>query len=259
MVKRNGRKTIAITSGKGGVGKSSIASNMAYLLGNRNKSTFILDADLSLGNIDIMFGMVSKFNIKDVIDGSRQMDDIILQGPCGIRIIPATSGISEFSELKHDARAVLLSSLAILPEHDYLIIDTSAGISSNVVYFNALSEQIFVVLTPDPASITDSYAMIKVLSTKTGRKDFNVIVNMVKGEGEALELYKTVVGVTDRFLNVYLNYSGFVPFDQNVNNATRRQRLWAEHFPNSEASRALSKICDRLVSNDMEKSICRSI
>ncbi len=245
---RNGRKTIAITSGKGGVGKSSIASNMAYLLGNRNKSTFILDADLSLGNIDIMFGMISKFNIKDVMDGSRQMEEIILQGPCGIRIIPATSGVSEISDLNGDERAVLLSSLAALPEHDYLIVDTSAGISSNVVYFNALSEQVFVIVTPDPASITDSYAMIKVLSTKTGRKDFNIIVNMVKEESEALELYKKVVGVTDRFLDVSINYFGFVPLDQNVNLATRRQKLWAEHFPNCGATRALSKICDRLVS-----------
>ncbi len=244
----NGRKTIAITSGKGGVGKSSIASNMAYLLGNRNKSTFILDADLSLGNIDIMFGMISKFNIKDVMDGSRQMDEIILQGPCGIRIIPATSGVAEYSDLSQDERAVLLNSLATLPEHDYLIVDTSAGISSNVVYFNALSEQIFVVVTPDPASITDSYAMVKVLSAKTGRKEFNIIVNMVKEESEALELYKNIVGVTDRFLDVYLNYSGFVPFDQNVNAATRRQRLWAEQSPNCEATRSLSKICDRLVS-----------
>lgn len=247
MVK-NGRKTITITSGKGGVGKSSIAANMAYLLGNRNKSTFILDADLSLGNIDIMFGMISKFNIKHVMDGSRQMEEIILEGPCGIKIIPATSGVSEFSELNQDERAVLLSSLAMLPEHDFLIVDTSAGISSNVVYFNALSEQIFIVVTPDPASITDSYAMIKVLSSKTGRKDFNIIVNMVKEENEALELYKKVVGVTDRFLDVYLNYSGFVPLDQNVNTATRRQRLWAECFPNCEATQALAKICDRLVS-----------
>lgn len=245
---RNGRKTIAITSGKGGVGKSSIASNMAYLLGNRSRSTFILDADLSLGNIDIMFGMVSKFNIKHVMDGSREMEEIILNGPCGIRIIPATSGVSEFSELNQNERAVLLSSLACLPEHDYLIVDTSAGISSNVVYFNSLSEQIFVVVTPDPASITDSYAMIKVLSTRTGRKDFNIVVNMVKEESEALDLYRNLVGVTDRFLDVYLDYFGFVPLDQNVNAATRRQRLWAEHFPNCEATRALSKICDRLVS-----------
>ncbi|MHB8111748.1 MAG: MinD/ParA family protein [Syntrophorhabdaceae bacterium] len=243
-----GCKTITITSGKGGVGKSSIASNLAYLLGNRNKSTYILDADLSLGNIDIMFGMAPKFNIKDVLSGSRQMDEVILKGPCGIRIIPATSGFCEFSNLSDEEKAVLLSSLNDLPEHDFLIVDTSAGISSNVVYFNAMSEQIFIVVTPDPASVTDSYAMMKVLSAKTGRKDFNIIVNMVKEENEALDLYRKLVSVTDRFLNVYVTYFGYVPLDRHVNIATRKQKLWTEYFPDAGATRALSKICDRLVS-----------
>lgn len=244
----NGNTTITITSGKGGVGKSSIASNIAYLLGSRSKSTYILDADLSLGNIDIMFGMVSKYTIRDVMDGSRQIDEVILDGPCGIRIIPATSGVAELSELGDDERKILLSCLNTLPKHDYLIVDTSAGISSNVVYFNAMSEQVFIVVTPDPASITDSYAMIKVLSTKTHRKEFNIIINMVKEEDEALELYKKLVSVTDRFLNVYIKYSGYVPLDRHVNIATRKQRLWAEYFPDAGATRALSKICDRLVS-----------
>ncbi|HOW53359.1 MAG TPA: MinD/ParA family protein [Syntrophorhabdaceae bacterium] len=240
-------KTITITSGKGGVGKSSIVSNMAYLLGNMNKSTFILDADLSLGNIDIMFGMVSKFNVKDLIDGSRQIDEVIMEGPCGIKIIPATSGVSEFANLDTNERSILLTSLRTLPEHDFLIVDTSAGISSNVVYFNSMSEEVFVVITPDPASITDSYAVIKVLSKKTGRKDFNVIVNMVKDEKEALGIFKKIVNVTDRFLDVYLYYFGFIPLDKNINIATRKQRLWVEYFPDSSATRALTQICNRLV------------
>lgn len=240
-------KTITITSGKGGVGKSSIVSNMAYLLGNMNKSTFILDADLSLGNIDIMFGMVSKFNVKDLIDGSRQIDEVIMEGPCGIKIIPATSGVSEFANLDTNERSILLTSLRTLPEHDFLIVDTSAGISSNVVYFNSMSEEVFVVITPDPASITDSYAVIKVLSKKTGRKDFNVIVNMVKDEKEALGIFKKIVNVTDRFLDVYLHYFGFIPLDKNINIATRKQRLWVEYFPDSSSTRALTQICNRLV------------
>ncbi len=244
----NEGKTITITSGKGGVGKSSIASNMAYLLGNRDKSTFILDADLSLGNIDIMFGMISKFNVRDVIDGSRRIEEVILEGPCGIRIIPATSGVSEFAHLNENEKSILLASLDVLPKHDFLIVDTSAGISSNVVYFNAMSEEIFVIITPDPASITDSYATIKVLNSKTGRKDFNIIVNMVTEEKEALDLFRNVVGVTDRFLDVYLHYFGYIPFDRHIHVATRKQRLWVEHFPDAPATRALAKICDRLVS-----------
>ncbi|MBA4389355.1 MAG: flagellar synthesis regulator FleN [Syntrophus sp. (in: bacteria)] len=247
MVK-NGRKTITVTSGKGGVGKSSIVSNMAYLLGNMDKSTFILDADLSLGNIDIMFGMHPKYNVKDLIDGTRSIEEVIAEGPCGIKIIPATSGISEFSHLSENERKILFASIQGLPKHDILIIDTSAGISSNVVYFNAMSENIFVVITPDPASITDSYAVIKVLHKKTGRKDFNVIVNMVKDEEEALEIYKQILNVTDRFLDVYLDYFGYIPIDKNVNIATRKQKLWVERFPDTHATKALMQICNRLVS-----------
>lgn len=249
MVKNgNGRKTITVTSGKGGVGKSSIVSNMAYILGNMNKSTFILDADLALGNIDIMFGMIPKFNVKDLIEGSRGIEEVIIEGPCGIKIIPDTSGISEFSNLSDNERNMLFSSIQALPEHDFLIVDTSAGISSNVVYFNAMSEVIFVVITPDPASITDSYAVIKVLCKKTGRKDFNIIVNMVRDEKEALEIFKNILSVTDKFLDVYLAYFGYIPIDRNINVATRKQKLWVERFPDTDATQALVQICNRLVS-----------
>jgi flagellar biosynthesis protein FlhG len=244
----NGRKTITITSGKGGVGKSSIVTNMAYILGNMNKSTYILDADLSLGNIDIMFGVMPKYNVKDLMEGTKNIEEIITDGPCGIKIIPATSGISEYSNLSEGERNMLFSSIMGLPEHDYLIVDTSAGISSNVIYFNSMSENIFIVLTPDPASITDSYAVIKVLHKKTGRKDFNIIVNMVKDEKEALEVFKNIVNVTDKFLDVYLDYYGCIPLDKNINIATRKQKLWVERFPESSASQALVQICNRLVS-----------
>lgn len=242
------KTTISITSGKGGVGKSSIVSNMAYILGRRQESTYILDADLSLGNIDIMFGVVPKFNIKHLLDGSKQINEIVLEGPCGIRIIPATTGVCQFSNLSDEERDVLLSSFQELPDYDFLLVDTSAGISSNVIYFSAMSEKICLIVTPDPASITDSYAVIKVLSRSTGRKDFNIIVNMVRDEKEALDTFKKILQVTDRFLDVYLDYVGFIPSDKNISLATRKQRLWAEHFPDSPATRALTKICDRLVS-----------
>ncbi len=242
------RRTITITSGKGGVGKSSIVSNMAYLLGTMEKSTYILDADLSLGNIDIMFGMFPKFNIKDLIEGRKSISDIICEGPCGIRVIPATSGVSELSDLTIDERNILFSAFQELPDHDYLVVDTSAGISSNVVHFNAISDDIFIVVTPDPASLTDSYAVIKVLNKKTGRKDFNIILNQVKDEEEGLDIFRKILKVTDRFLDVYITFSGFLPTDRNINLATRKQKLWVEQFPDSPATVALKKICERLVS-----------
>jgi flagellar biosynthesis protein FlhG len=246
MEKRR-QKTITVTSGKGGVGKSSIVSNLAYLLGTRSESTFVLDADLSLGNLDIMFGVYPKFNMKDLLDGTKQIGEIIMEGPCGIRIIPGTSGVEELSNLSMDEQNIILSSFKELPEFDFLIVDTSAGISSNVVYFNAISEEIFVVVTPDPASVTDSYAVIKVLAKKTGRKDFHIILNMVRDEKEALDVYKKILSVSDRFLDVYLDFFGYIPRDEKINVATRKQRLWAEHYPDSQATKALTKMCDRLV------------
>ena len=241
------KKSIAITSGKGGVGKSSIVSNMAYLLSSMRKSTYILDADLALGNIDIMLGMVPKFNIRDLINGTKSMSDIIVDGPFGIKIIPATSGITEFSNLSMDEKNILLSSFQDIPDYDFLLMDTSAGISSNVVYFNAISQDVFVIITPDPASLTDSYATIKVLNRETGRRDFQIIVNMVRDEKEALDMYKKILLVTDRFLNISLDFVGYIPLDKNVNMAVKKQRLWAENFPETYATKALMQICNRLV------------
>lgn len=248
MMAIDGRKTITITSGKGGVGKSSIVSNMAYVLGNMNKSTFILDANLSVGNNDKMSSMAPKFNVKDLMEGTKRIEEIIAKGPCGIKIIPATSGISEFPKLSENEKNMFFSFIQELPEYDYLIVDTSADISTNVVYFNVMSQGIFIVLTPDPTSINDSYSVIESLHKKTGRKDFNIIVNMVKDEKEALDIFKNVVNVTDRLFDVYLDYFGYIPLDKNVSDATRKQKLWVELFPDTCATQALVQICKRLVS-----------
>ena len=241
------RKIIAVTSGKGGVGKSSIVSNMAYVLSTMGEVTYIFDADLSLGNIDVMFGMVPKFNVKDLIEGRKHITDVVADGPFGIKIIPATSGVAEFSNLSMEERQILLSSFREIPEYDFLIVDTSAGLSSNVVYFNAISEDVFIIITPDPASLTDSYAVVKALRSKTGQKTFNIIANLVKDEKEGIEIFKKILTVADRFLDVYLNFFGYIPADSNISLATKKQKLWAEHFPQSSATKALTKICDRLV------------
>jgi len=172
---------------------------------------------------------------------------VVVEGPFGIKIIPATSGVSEFSHLSMEERQILLSSFRELPEYDFLIVDTSAGLSSNVVYFNAISEDVLIIITPDPASLTDSYAVIKALRKKTGQKTFNIIANVVKDEKEGLEIFTKIITVTDRFLDVYLNFVGYIPADNNISVATRKQKLWAEHFPETSATKALTKICDRLV------------
>ena len=241
------KKTISITSGKGGVGKSSIVSNMAYLLDRMNEVTYIVDADLALGNIDIMFGIVPRYNIKDFIDGKRDLKEIVSRGPNGIKIIPATSGGYELSNLSDSEKNVFLSGLRSIPDYDFIIIDTQAGLSSNVIYFNSICEEMFLIVTPDPASLTDSYAVIKVLNKKTGRKNFNVIVNMVKDEAEGLDVYKKLLSVTDRFLRVYIEFYGYIPLDRNVADATKRQKLWTKEYPFTAATLALRDICLRLL------------
>ncbi len=241
------RKIISVTSGKGGVGKSSVVSNMAYLLGKMNEITYIVDADLALGNIDIMFGIVPKYNIKDFLEGKRDLYEIISSGPNGIKIIPATTGAYELSNLSDHEKNALFWAIKSIGDYDFLIIDTQAGLSSNVIYFNSICEEVFLILTPDPASLADSYAVIKVINRKTGRKNFNIIVNMVNDESEALKVYSKLLTVTDRFLNVYLDFYGYIPMDKNVALATKRQRLWTEHYPDSPATSALEKICLRLL------------
>jgi flagellar biosynthesis protein FlhG len=220
---------------------------MAYMLTGMGEGAYIFDADLSLGNIDVMLGMVPKFNVRDLIEGKKLIKDVVVEGPFGIKVIPATSGVSELSNLSMEERQILLSSFRELPDHDFLIIDTSAGLSSNVMYFNAISDEILIVITPDPASFTDSYALIKALRGRTGRKNFNIVANLVRDEKEGLAIFKKIVTVTDRFLDVYLDFFGYIPADVNISAATRKQRLWAEAFPQSAATKALSSICDRLV------------
>lgn len=240
-------RTIAVTSGKGGVGKTSIVSNLAYLLSRMGKSVYVLDADLSLGNVDVMFRVFPKFNIRDLLLGKKTIEEIVVERD-GVRIIPATSGISEFSHLSDSEKGKILSSFREIRAFDFLIIDTAAGISSNVVYFNNMCQEIFVIITPDPASLTDSYAVIKVLHRKTGRKEFRLIVNMVRDEREAEDVFRKLLSVTDRFLDVYLDFYGSIPMDRNIGMAVRKQRLWVEDFPDTIGTKALMRICKKLIS-----------
>ena len=240
-------RTIAVTSGKGGVGKTSIVSNLAYLLSKMGKSVYVLDADLSLGNVDVMFRVFPKFNIKDLLEGRKTIEEIVVERE-GVRIIPATSGILEFSHLSEAEKDKIISSFRQIDGFDFMIIDTAAGISSNVVYFNNMCQEIFIVITPDPASLTDSYAVIKVLHRKLGRRHFNLVVNMARDEREAEDIFRKLLSVTDRFLDVYLDFYGFIPLDRNIGLAVKRQRLWVQEFPETLGTKALMKICSRLIS-----------
>jgi flagellar biosynthesis protein FlhG len=246
---KNPTRMIAITSGKGGVGKTNIVANLGYALSKLGKSTLILDADLGLGNLDVLLGVTSKYNLSHVITGKKKMKEIIIDGPGDMKIIPAASGIQELTQLSPQQKIKIINELNVLSNsNDILLIDTAAGISSNVTYFNTRAHEIIVVVSPDPTSITDAYALMKVLSVKYSEKHFNLVVNLAGNIQEANEIYRQLKLVTDRFLDIGLNLLGYVLFDEKVTKCVRRQKIISEQFPETRASRCIAalarKICD---------------
>ncbi|MCK5568536.1 MAG: MinD/ParA family protein, partial [Spirochaetes bacterium] len=181
--KTNGPMVVAVTSGKGGVGKTNIVGNLAIAYQRMKKKTLIFDADLGLANIDIIYGINPKHTIEEVISGEKELSRVIVKGPEGVDVIPASSGVHELSHLSEGHKINLLNEFDILnSKYDILLIDTGAGISSNVTYFNLAAQERIVVVTPEPTSITDAYALMKVMYKKHGVKNFYLLMNMVKDE-----------------------------------------------------------------------------
>ncbi len=254
-------KIISVTSGKGGVGKTNIVCNLAYCFASMGKRVIIMDADLSLGNVSVLMGMIPKYNISQVIYGDKQLSDIIMTDPNGIMILPASSGISELSNLTEPQKINLMSRFDEFAGDldaggqpiDVLLVDTGAGISSNVLYFNLAASEIYAVVTPEPTSITDAYALIKVLSTKYGEKYFSIIVNNVKSEKEAKEVYRHLSLVSDKFLKVNLNYLGHIAYDDNLSRSVIMQRPVSNIFPDSKASLCFKKLAYNILSQKDNK------
>jgi flagellar biosynthesis protein FlhG len=242
-------QVIAVTSGKGGVGKTNVVANLGYALTKLNKRVLILDADIGLANIDVLLGLSPKYNLQHVLNGEKSIGEIIVPGPGGMKILPASSGIQELSDLNKEQKLCLLSALNSLhDETDVMLIDTSAGISSNVMYFNLAAQEILVVVSPEPTSITDAYAMMKVLSLKYSENHFRLLVNSVKSAGEAKEVFNNLSLVGQKFLNLSIDYWGYIMQDEYMLKAVRQQRALIELYPHSPASRCFSalakKVCE---------------
>jgi flagellar biosynthesis protein FlhG len=240
-------RVIAITSGKGGVGKTNIATNLAYHLSQMNRKTLVLDADMGLANIDVILGIAPKHNLYHVLRGEKALCDVIVDGPGGMKILPATSGIQEMADLSKGEKLALLDELDGLgTQLDFLLIDTAAGIAGNVIYFNVAAREIIVVVSPEPTSITDAYALIKILYSNYGEKRFMLLVNMVKHSSEAREVFLKVSNATSHFLNLSIEYLGYVLEDTKVTEAVRRQKALAEIYPDSRANKCLQSIARKL-------------
>ncbi|MFO7494687.1 MAG: MinD/ParA family protein [Desulfobacterales bacterium] len=242
-------RAIAVTSGKGGVGKTNIVGSLALVLASRGHKVLILDADLGLANIDIIFGVHPKFNIGHVLNGEKTLSEIIVEGPAGIQIVPAGSGFTHLTHLTEGQKLNLLGEFeAFGAQLDVMLIDTGAGISANVLYFNLAADDCIIVATPEPTAITDAYAMMKVMFLQHGTRHFQLLVNMATSEQEAKSVYASLVQAAERFLNgVVIQYLGMVPSDHNVTRAVRDRRIAVEAFPEAAWSRGINALADQLM------------
>ena len=240
-------RVVAITSGKGGVGKTNIVANLGFALSQLGKKVLILDADFGLGNLDVLLGVAPKYNISHVIRGDKTIEEVLEEGPGKIKILPAASGIQELTQLTHDQKMQFFTHLdRLIDDMDILLIDTAAGISSNVMDFNVMAHEIIVVVSPEPTSITDAYALMKVLSLKYAEKSCKLLVNQVASPREAQDVFRQLDLVTDRFLDIRIDYFGCVLRDDNLTRGVKHQRLVSDLYPESKASRCFSELAKRM-------------
>lgn len=241
-------RVMAISSGKGGVGKTSVAVNLALALDRLGKRVLILDADLGLANIDILLGLAPKYNISHVLNGSKRLEDVLVQGPGRIRVMPASSGVQEMTKLTDEQKLIFLEMLdGLEAEIDILLIDIGAGISDTVVYFNLAAQEKIILVTPEPTSLTDAYALIKVLYTRHEERHFKILTNAVKDDAAGKAIFAKICRVADHFLDgLSLDYLGAVPYDPSMSKAVIQQKPLLELFPQSPAAKAFTALAHRL-------------
>mgnify|MGYP001130178436 CR=1 FL=1 len=240
-------RVIAITSGKGGVGKTNIAANLGYVLATMKKRTMVLDADMGLANLDLVLGLTPRYNLCHVLYGEKTLRETIIEGPGGMMVLPASSGIQELVDMTPAQKTCLLDELSTLEDMlDFILIDTGAGIAGNVMYFNAAAREIIVVVTPEPTSMTDAYALMKILCQRHSRKRFRLIVNMARDQEEAKRVYQRLSVALGHFLNLGVEYLGFIPTDEKLMECVRMQKPITAVWPSSPASRSIREIARRL-------------
>ncbi len=247
-MKSSSLRVLAVSSGKGGVGKTNIVANLAYAFAKMNKRVLVVDADLGLNNIDILLGLAPKFHIGHVLSGEKSVEEIIVDGPAGIQLLPAGGGLQELTQLDGEKKVLLMEELdRVSSGYDFLIFDTGAGVSTNVTYFCSAAHEILLVATTEPTSLTDVYALIKILHTKHAQKHFRMIINSVASEREAQLILRNLMAVTDRFLpNVSIKYLGYVLSDPNVPKAVRQQKAFMELYPYSKVSQCVDQLAQKM-------------
>ncbi len=246
MAQPNPVRVIAVTSGKGGVGKTNVSVNLSVALSDAGRKVMLLDADLGLANVDVLLGLHPECNLSHVIDGQRTLEEVIIKGPSDIMVVPASSGVKRLAELNTMENAGLIRAFSELNHDvDTLVIDTAAGINESVTSFSRAAQEVVVVVCDEPASITDAYALIKVLSCEYDIQHFRVLANQVQSAQEGRELFSKISRVTDRYLDITLEFMGIVPQDDYLRKAVRKQRAVVQAYPRSRASMAFKTLAQK--------------
>jgi flagellar biosynthesis protein FlhG len=245
-------RIIVITSGKGGVGKTSLSVSLAIALAQDGKSVTLLDADLGLANINVILGIIPKYNLYHVIKGKKKLKDIIIDVPEGIKIIAGASGFHQLANLDVKQRDEFISSIGELANDDFLIVDTGAGISQNVLSFVMASDEVIVVTTPEPTAITDAYGIIKAIASQSNEKHIKLIVNRAQSVAEGKRVAQRVINIAGQFLNIKVEELGFVYEDIYVPKSVRNQKPFFVSYPKCKASGCIKIISDRINNKQVE-------
>ncbi|EPG75799.1 putative flagellar biosynthesis protein FlhG [Leptospira broomii serovar Hurstbridge str. 5399] len=245
-------KIIAIASGKGGVGKSTISVNLAISMAKAGQKVLVFDGDLGLANVNVILGIIPKYNLYHVVKGHKSLKDIIIQAPEGVDIIAGASGYSQLANLNDTQRNNLIKGFADLESYDYMIIDTGAGISSNVIGLTLPADDVIVVTTPEPTAITDSYGLIKAIVSQSRDKNLKMVVNRVRSAIEGKKVADRVIDISGQFLEVRVENLGFIFQDDEVEKSIREQKPYIIHSPKSKAAACLNRITYSLLNQEMD-------
>jgi flagellar biosynthesis protein FlhG len=241
-------RVIAVTSGKGGVGKTNVSSNLAILAAKTGKRVLIIDGDLGLANVEILYGLTPRYCLGNLLDSSMALEEVLATGPCGVKVLPGGSGGLVLSDLDDAQKLKLVTALdGIEDSFDLVFVDSGAGIGENVLFFVGAAQEAVVVVNPEPTTLTDAYTAVKVLAAQGGVRAFNVVVNQCPSESQARDIFHRLSAVTSRFLDAKLRFLGSIPRDENIHRSVMAQKPIVELYPHSPASRALITIADDLL------------
>jgi flagellar biosynthesis protein FlhG len=236
-------RVVAVTSGKGGVGKTNVSVNLALAMAAQGRRVLLMDADLGLANVDVLLGLRPLYNLSHVIQGERTLEEILIDGPGGIKIVPAASGVKPMAQLSVVEHAALVRGFSDLSlNFDTLLVDTAAGISDSVITFSRAAQDVIVVVRDEPTSLADGYALIKVLNRDHGIGRFHILSNMSNSPQEGQTTFAKLANVADRFLDVTLNYLGTIPYDECLVKAVRSQRSGVDAYPGSRSTQAFKNL-----------------